>query len=335
MSLRTISVPLAATLFVLTAVSGCSGDKVQKARSIIETQPDVALALLKEAAAETGETFDNLIYTGLTLEKLGRDSEAIEVYEKALAGEGAAGRPEPVSERLLALYEKAHSLATGDAAKRAVARKAAALEKALKVARPWASSFIIDRLAADMAAAGEAGDEATVRKLAAEGMELAVTTEVKNMFGEKATAALRQAFVVRSEKAFMEKLAGPLSDQGFFVADGARIVIESEFVIPPAKIGPDFDPDNPQFFANVRKSACVPLHTSISNIAGQLAPVLGLKEIDAAGLDTVFENLYRTGTKAGFKAFGGDKRPPNGQTYLCRMDVGLRDFLAAVFVFAQ
>lgn len=335
MTLRTATFTFLGACLLVPALAGCSGDKVEKARRLIDTEPEKALVLLGEATAEKGETFDSLIFSGLTFEKLGRESEAIESYEKALAMGGASARAEPVPERLLALYEKRHSLTTDKGGKFAIARKAADLEKSLKVARPWASTFMLERLTADMNAAGEAGDADTVRKIVETGMDLAVPADAKNLFGENATKALRLAFVVKAEGKFLETLAQPLSERGVYRADGSRMVFYKEFVIPPAATGPDFNPESPLFWSNVRKNTCVPLHTAISDTVKFMEPVLGLKNVDQAGLKVVFENLYRTGAKAGFKAFGGDNRPPSGQTYLCEIDVPLRDFLAAIFVFAE
>lgn len=334
MAFRRLPVTALCACLAAVMVCGCMGGKVEKARRLIDTEPAKALELLGQATAEEGETFDAAIFTGLALEKLGRDSDAVSAYEKALAMDGATARGEPVPERLLALYAKLHAQAADRNGKIAVARKAADLEKSLKVARPWASTFLLETISADMAAAGENGDQAAVRKLVDEGMELAVPTDAKNKFGENATRAMRSAFVVTAEKKFMESLAAPLAEKGVFVADGSRIVFSNEFVIPPAKTGPDFDPANPGFLANVRKSACVPLHTQISETVAFAGDTLGLKNIDADGLKVVFETLYRNDAKAGFKAFGGDRRPPNGQIYLCEINVPLRDFLAAIFVFA-
>gem|GEM_PF-486334 len=325
---------LGACLAVLMA-TGCSGDKVDKARRLVDTEPEKALEMLGQAVAEKGESFDSLIYTGLTYEKLGREQEAIAVYEKALEMPEAATRPEPVPERLLALYEKSHGSAADRNEKLSLARRAAALEKSLKVARPWASTFLLESISADMATAGKAGDEQAVRKLIAEGMDLAVPTDLKNRFGETATAAMRQAFVARTEAKFMESAARELAGRGIYVSDGSRIVFSSDFVIPSEKSGPEFDPANPGFLANVRKGACVPLHAKLSETVSFLEPILGLTGVDETGLNVAFETLYKNGAKAGFKAYGGASRKPNGQTYLCEINVPLADFLASIFVFAE
>jgi len=328
MSLRTINAVSLCVCLLAPAVLGCSGDKIEQGRRLVDTEPEKALALFSEAVAEKGETFESLIYSGLALEKLVRESEAIEAYEKALATEGAANRPEPVAERLLALYEKRHGLTNTVEGKTAIARKAAELEKILKVARPWASTYLMEQI-------GEAGDEATVRKLVDEGMALAVPTEAKNRFGEDCTKALRSAFVVNAEKKFMETLAGPLAERGVYDAATSRIIFRNEFVIPSAGSSEDFNPELASFAGNVRKNTCVHIHTELSETIAKMQPVLDLKDVNPAGINVVFENLYRTFAKAGFKAFNGDKRPPNGQTYVCVIDVPLREFLSAVFVFAE
>ncbi len=335
MLLRKYGVAVLGACLAVLMGAGCSGDKIQKARRLVDTEPEKALELLGQAVNEKGESFDSLIYTGLTYEKLGRDAEAVAVYEKALTMPDAVSRPEPVPERLLALYEKRHGLVSDRNEKLALARRAAALEKTLKVARPWASTFLLDVISSDMAAAGVAGDEQAVRKLIDEGMELAVPTELKNSFGEKATAAMRQAFVVRAGVKFMESAAQELGRRGIFVSDDSRIVFSNDFVIPSEKSGPEFDPANPAFLANVRKGACVPLYAQLSETVSYLEPILGLTGIDETGLNVAFETLYKNGAKAGFKAYGGASRKPNGQTWLCEINVPLADFLASIFVFAE
>lgn len=322
-------------LLIMAAVlvTGCNSDKVVAGRRLLETEPEKAIALFKEAEKERGECFECLIYTGLAYEKLGSESHALTTYERAIAMAESAGRPEPVAERLLVLYEKAHGKATGDE-KLKIARQAAQLEKSLKVARPWASMYLLETLSADMKKAAENGHGKAVREIADECMNLALPAEMKNGFAVDATHALQSAFVVASEKKFKETLAAPLAEKGLFDPESGNVVMSNEFDIPSKKEGAAWDPDSPGFWGEVRKGACLPLYEQMDEILKMAAPVLGLKGIEKAPLNLTFQDLYKK-AEAGFTKYGGDKRAPNGQSYLCRIQVPLKEFLSAIFRFAE
>ncbi|HOA12901.1 MAG TPA: hypothetical protein PLB35_01880 [Myxococcota bacterium] len=320
-------------LAILTA-AGCSSDKVEKGRRLIDSEPEKAIALFQEAEKERGECFDCLIYTGLAYERMGSAAHALTSYERAMQMPDAAARPEPVAERLLGLYETAHGKAGDATEKLAIARKAAELEKALKVARPWASMFLVDKYLADMKAAAEKGDEAEVRKIADFCMGLALPAEMKNGFATDATLALQSAFINRATKKFQETLATAFAEKGWFDSETSNIIFRNQFVIPSKAEDPEFNPDSPGFSAALRKGACLPLHAMVSEAVSLSAPMLGLKGIDNAGLNLVFQDLYKKAV-AGFAQYGGEKRAPNGQPYLCMIQVPMKDFVASLFRFAE
>lgn len=322
-------------LFVaILAATGCSNDKVEKGRRLIDTEPEKAISLFQEAEKERGECFDCLIYTGLAYEKMGSAAHALTSYERAMQMPDAATRQEPVAERLLGLYEKAHGKAETPDDKLAIARKAAELEKSLKVARPWASMFLVEKYLIDMKAAAEKGNEAEVRKIADFCMGLALPAEMKNSFATDATLALQTAFVNRASAKFEETLASVFAEKGWYDRETSGIVFRNQFVIPSKADDPEFNPDSPGFAAALRKGACLPLHKAVSDAVAVAEPVLGLKGIDNAGINLVFQDLYKKAV-AGFVQYGGDKRAPNGQPYLCMIQVTLKDFLSSIFRFAE
>ena len=123
-------------------VTGCESDKVLAGRKVLEKDPAKAIALFTQASQEQSPCFECLAYLGYALEVTGDIDGAVEVYLQAADLPEVASRPEPVRQRLLAIYEKQFGQATGDA-RMELATKAAALETTLKTSRPWANQALV------------------------------------------------------------------------------------------------------------------------------------------------------------------------------------------------
>jgi tetratricopeptide (TPR) repeat protein len=318
----------------LLLTSGCGGDKVEKGRRLIDSAPEKAIALFLEAEQEKGECFDCLIYLGLVYEKTGRLEEAVSTYEKALTMKEAASRPEPVSERLLTLYEKQHDSATAPEVRLTTAKKAAAIEKTLKVASPWANTYLFDLCTKDMKTAAENGNEKGVRTAAEICNALMVPADRKNNFASEATNTLQNAFVKRIGSKFAEDLAEVLAERGIYNKKKDTITFKNEFVIPDGKVSPDFKADSPDFTSNVRKGACIPLHKMIVETIKLAEPLLDLKSVDKTNLDLAFQDFYKI-ARAGFSSPIGDARSPAGLPYMCIIEMPLNEFLSSLFRFAE
>lgn len=317
---------------VAVAATGCNTDKVLKGRKVLDKEPAKAVALFRQAAQERPQCFECLAYLGYGLERTGDLAGAAEAYEQAAGMPDAGLRPEPVRQRLLGVYESLHNNAA-DADRPALATKAAELEATLKVARPWANLLLEEAWRKQMKDAAGAGDEARVREVAARIQGLYLPAERKQQAAADATDALRTVFIGRVTAALQGDAGRALADKGRLDATAGEVVLSSEFTIPTEAADPRFNPRAQEFESNARTEACLPLRQQLQEVVEALAPALGLKKVDAEGLDRVFASLYAN-AQAGIATYGGDKRPnPAGLPYLCRVRISFSGFATELFRF--
>jgi len=315
-------------------VTGCESDKVLAGRKVLEKDPAKAIALFTQASQEQSPCFECLAYLGYALEVTGDIDGAVEVYLQAADLPEVASRPEPVRQRLLAIYENQFNQAAGDA-RMELATKAAALETTLKTSRPWANQALADTWLKQMKDAAAAGNEALTRSLAAKIQGLYLPAERKQQAARDATEALRTIFIGKVTKALEGELGETLAQMNRIDKDSKEIVLAHEFTIPKASVDPKYDPRSADFEAALRADTCLPLRAQLDEVMTAAAPVLGLKGVDKEGLDRVFANLYK-GAQAGINLWQGDKRTnPAGLPYLCQIRVAYHGFGSELFRFSE
>lgn len=320
---------LSISVLAIPLLLGCERDKVILGRKLMNTEPERAVEVLREAASERSPCFECLAYLGLALEKSGRLMEAIEAYEAALPE--AKGKTEPVANRLLDAYEKAFEVAKTREEKTEIAKKAAQLEVRLSSGRPWANRYLADELRRQIKE--KRGDPAEVKRLAEAAQALYLPKETKREIAMEATNALQEAFVKKATDAFMNSLAVELAEMGRYEPDGRLVHLTNRFVIPSPKEDANFDPEASGFKINLRKAACNPLRSQLADLLGKVAPAIGLKALDDRAIDTLFARYFEH-SKAGFASHGDDRRPA-GRTWLCMIEVPLEHFLGELFRFAE
>ncbi|MBM4397722.1 MAG: hypothetical protein FJ087_18790 [Deltaproteobacteria bacterium] len=320
-------------LAALLALAACNSDKVLAGRRALATEPAKAIALFQEAEKARSPCFDCKLYTGLAYEKTGDLPAAATAWEAAIAIPDAAGRQD-LSWRLLDTYEKLYEASKDKAAKAAIARKAATLETSLGAARAWANEAIAEGLRADLDAAKKAGRADGVKAAAAGIQALYLPSQRKREMAVEATEALRTVFAAAAEKAFKEKVAPELAETGRYDPDTNEVVLTNRFVIPPPSEDEAFDPKADGFKVAVRKRACVPLREGLGEMIAAAAPAVGAKTPDARAVDAMFAAVFPQ-AKAGFAAFGGDKKPPAGQTFLCTVRLPLASLLGELFRYSE
>lgn len=318
---------------VALASCACSRDKVLAGRRLIGTDNQKAIALFQEAEKERPPCFECKLYEGLAHEKGGDLAAAATAWEAAIAIPNAPGRTE-LSWRLLDTWEKLYEATKEKAAKLAIAKKAAALEASLGAARAWANEALAESLRADMATAKSAGDAAKVKAAAAAIQALYLPVVRKRDLAVEATDALRAVFTASAERAFREKVAPGLAEKGSFDADSSDIVLTNRFVIPPASKDAAFDPRSDGFKVALRKGACVPLRDRLAEVVTAAAAAVGAKQPDAGAVDALFAKVFPQ-ARAGFAEFGGEAKPPAGQTWLCTVRVPLASLLGELFRFTE
>jgi len=315
-------------------MASCNRDKVLAGRRAINTEPEEAIAILQEAEKEKGPSFDSRIYLGLAYEKVHKDHEAIAAYEDALAMDDSARRPEPVKARLLAAYKRVFAASVQNGRRIALANKAAALEVELGVANNWANEFLHLRYQGDFDTNSAAGrhEEATNNAEAIQALYL--TPSKKKAAAEKATRFEKEMFVGRSVEVFGKKLAGQFTRKGMFDAGTNEIVLKSRFTIPTVRANPAFDPAADNYMLLVRGKACLPVRDRLEDAVNAMVDGLGLGKPDSRELDHLFSKLFIY-SKAGFEQYGGEKKRPAGQIFLCFIRVPLKAFLGEMFQFAE
>jgi tetratricopeptide (TPR) repeat protein len=323
----------ATAIALMLTLPACSRDKVLDGRKLTATEPAKAVELLRQAAAERSPCYECQAYLGLALEKTGDLAGAAAAYEAALATPDAAGRSEPVPQRLLDVYEKLFQSARGDD-KLAIARKAAALESSLKVGRPWANQYLASEWRKGIAPAAKAGKVAEARKLADAIEALYLSLETKREVAIEATEALKAAFVATATQAFRDKVAADLAEAGRYEPEGTLVRLQNRFTVPSPTEDEAFDPEADGFKVALRKAACTPLRAQLGDVVGKVVPAIGLKPVTDADVDALFARLFER-AKAGFTTAGGDRKPPAGQTWLCLVEAPLPEFLGELYRFSE
>jgi len=318
---------------VLTAVSGCKGDKVLAGRRLMETNPAGALALFQEAEKTHSPCFECKVYEGLAHEKQGDLAAAAAAWEAAIAIPDAVGKTE-VSWRLLDTYEKLFEASKNRAERLAIAKKAAPLEVSLAAARAWANEALAESYRAEMKAAQKAGKADAVKAAASAIQALYLPVQRKRELAIEATEALKALFIERAENAFKEKVGAELAEQGRFDPDTSEVALTNRFTIPSPSKDPAFDPKGDGFKVALRKAACVPLRAMLKELIEKVAGAVGVKVPDEKAIDSLFARIFPQ-AKAGFAAYGAEQKPPAGQVYLCMLRIPLRSLLGELFRFSE
>lgn len=321
-------------LALAAAVSACDSDKVLAGRRAIATEPAEAIILLQQAEKEKSPCFDCRMYLGLAYEKTGNLNEAAASYEQALAMEEAARRPEPVKGRLHTVYRSLFQGAGDPVAKLELARKAAPLEKELKVAEPWANDFLLQRYTKDFNGHASAGRHDQAVKAAGAIQGLYLSPEKKKAAAEQATDAMRKAFTARSSKTFIERFATDFAGKGLYDKDKSELVLKNRYTIPSVRKDPTMDPTVEGFLTRVRGKSCLPLREKLEESVMTLVKPLGIKKPGAQDLDRLFAKMF-TYAKAGFASYGAERKAPAGQVFLCLIRVPLDAFLGELFRFSE
>jgi tetratricopeptide (TPR) repeat protein len=321
-------------LVAIVAVAGCNGDPVTAGRRLVDTDPEKAAALFRDAAAKKAPCFECEAWLGMALERTKDLKGAAEAYERALAMPEAKNRPEPVAARLLNVYE-AQFRDIADVAQRTdLARKAAPLEASLNLAKPWANSYLFDLAKKQITALAEAGKSREAAAAVDAAMALYLTADVKKQFANEATEALRTAFVTRMKAPFEKDLAAALERDGFYDAKTSEVVVANRFTIPGKKADPRFDPAASDFATVVRKEACLPLRKTLEDLVARSAAPLGLRKATPADLDWVFAQVFKD-SRAGFATHGSTERAPTGESWLCEVRLPVAKFLGELYRFAE
>jgi len=326
---------LPALLLVLAAVtSACDSDRVLAGRRAIATEPAEAIALFQAAEKEKSPCFECRMYLGLAYEKTGKMNEAAAAYEQALVIETAANRPEPVKGRLLVVYRTLFQGSADQATRVELARKAAHLESALKVADPWANTFLHQRYTEEFEGHASAGrhDQAMRAAKAIQGLYL--SPEKKKAAAEQATEGMRKAFTVRSRTIFVKQYASAFAEKGLYDVAKSELVLKNRFIIPSTRKDPSMDPKSDGFLARVRGKTCLPLRERLDESVMSLVTGLKIRKPEAKDLDRLFAKMF-TYAKAGFEEYGAERKAPAGQVYLCIIRVPLDAFLGELFRFSE
>lgn len=320
-------------LFLLFA---CESDKVLKARRLIPTEPNEAIALLQSAAKEKGPCFDCQIYLGMAYEKLQDLVSAQKAYEAALAMPEAKTRPEPVSEKLLEILEKRFSQVTEKALKLQIATEASQLETKLKVKNPWANLFLFDIKYAEFKEAIQKNNKEEALALVNELMSLYLPQSKKKQVSIEITDWLQKDFTNRAKDVFMTKLASKLEEEKHFDSEKNEIVVSNVFTIPTQKENSKFDPKNKEALKQAtREAACGPLRKIMEDVVMDCVNSLEINKPSSKDIDSLFMKFYQY-ARAGFTTYGSEKwDKPAGQSYLCEIRVPLWDFLVEFYRFSQ
>jgi len=322
---------IAVCLVIGWTLWGCDRDPVQAARHMLAKDPSRAAGILEQAVQQRPDCFECLTWLGTIREQQKDFAGAAEAYRKALSLPDAKTRTEPVAGRLWVVLESLFQAATDPAARTTLAREAAALEAELKVARPWANQFLLEEARKEMASLAKAGKEPELRKALLEAMALYLPADVKKSLAEDGTSWLREVFVSRAQVAFRSgDLAARLAAEKAYDQAADEVVLSHRFRIPSAREDPRFDPKGPDFWASVRREACLPLRERLESLVQSAREPLGLREPTPADLDWVFAEVFQK-ARGGYVRYGSPDRNPAGEEWLCEVRLPLEAFLQQLF----